>query len=283
MAVVVASTNRPPVETSVSARHVTVGPLPIFDGDLGTVTDWCIDRIRSGSGARIATANLDFVARARKDAALARDLASSHLVVADGAPVVWLSRITGAGKTRRTTGVDLVGALAEFAAQAGGIRAAFYGSIEETSAAAAATLESMGQGFTVVKRICPPFGPRSTEEVAADVSALVASQPQLMLVALGCPRQERFIAEHFDAIPGAIWIGIGGTFDFYAGKRVRAPRVFQASGLEWAIRLAQEPQRLWRRYIIDDIPALMAVAPGCLKRGFAHRRRGKAVKGDAIA
>ena len=107
----------------------------------------------------------------------------------------------------------------------------------------------------------------------------------LVLLALELPlaffysqrEQERFIAEHFNAIPGAVWVGVGGTFDFYAGKRVRAPRFFQATGLEWAVRLVQEPRRLWRRYLVNDIPALMAVAPGCFRRGFA-RRRGNVVE-----
>lgn len=258
-------------------RHVPIGPLRIFDGDLADATRWCVERIASGEGARVATANLDFVAHARKNNALRQDLADCHLVVADGAPLVWLGRMSGAPATRRTTGVDLVASIAAEAERAGGIRAAFYGSTEELSSGAAANLEAAYPGFTVVSRICPPFGSRPAADIDAEVQRLADARPQVILVALGCPRQERFIAEQFKAIPEAVWIGIGGTFDFYAGKRVRAPRFFQATGLEWAVRLVQEPRRLWRRYLVNDIPALMAVAPGCVRRGFAQRR-GNAVE-----
>lgn len=268
----------PSTDTRLSpGRHVPVGPLRIFDGDLAAATQWCVERMLSGEGARVATANLDFVAHARKNASLRMDLANSHLVVADGAPLVWLGRMSGAPETRRTTGVDLLAAIAAQADRAGGIRAAFYGSTEEISAQAAANLEAAYPGFTVTSRICPPFGNRSSADIEGEVQRLAEAKPQLVLVALGCPRQERFIAEHFNAIPEAVWVGVGGTFDFYAGKRVRAPRFFQATGLEWAVRLVQEPRRLWRRYLINDIPALMAVAPGCVRRGFAHRR-GNAVE-----
>ncbi len=248
-------------------RHVPVGPLAVFDGGLDDAAAWCVERAAGGHGARVATANLDFVALARRNPQLREDLANCHLVVADGAPVAWMSRAAGGGKTRRTTGVDLVAAIAGRACAAGGIRVAMYGSLPEISAQAASNLSEAYPGFEVVARICPPFGQAQTAaDVQREVEEIARTRPQLVLVALGCPRQERFIAEHFSAVPGAVWIGIGGTFDFYAGKRVRAPRLFQATGLEWAVRLIQEPRRLWRRYLVQDIPALLAVAPGCLFR-----------------
>lgn len=250
-------------------RHVRVGPLSVLDGDLAVAGTWCADRATSGRGAKVATANLDFIALARKNRQLKADLEASDLVIADGAPVAWLARIAGGRATRRATGVDLVGAIANSAALPGHeIRFAFYGSTEETSAAAAATIEQQYPGATVVARICPPFGKRDASEIAQEVAQMAAANPNVVLVALGCPRQERFIAEHFATIPGAVWVGVGGTFDFYAGKRTRAPRFFQAAGLEWAVRLVQEPRRLWRRYIVQDIPALVAVTPGVILRRY---------------
>lgn len=247
--------------------HIPVGPLSVLDGDLEDAATWCAERAASGRGAKVATANLDFVALARKNSQLRADLAASDLVIADGAPVAWLARVGGGSRTRRATGVDMVSAIANAAAARGeAIRFAFYGSTEETSAKAAARIESDHANVSVVSRICPPFGRREAGAVEEEVGAMAAAEPNVVLVALGCPRQERFIAEHFERIPGAVWIGVGGTFDFYAGKRARAPRVFQATGLEWAVRLAQEPRRLWRRYIVQDIPALVAVAPSVVIR-----------------
>ncbi len=256
-----------PLPATRDLHHVPVGPLSVMDGDLDDAAAWCADRAASGQGAKVATANLDFVALARKNARLRADLANSDLVIADGAPVAWLARAGGGSKTRRATGVDMVSAIAKAAAKNGNeIRFAFYGSTEETVSAAAAAIEAEHSNAKVVSRICPPFGAREAGAVETEVAAMAATEPNVVLIALGCPRQERFIADYYERIPGAVWIGVGGTFDFYAGKRTRAPRVVQSAGMEWAVRLAQEPRRLWRRYIVQDIPALLAVAPGCLFR-----------------
>jgi hypothetical protein len=92
-----------------------------------------------------------------------------------------------------------------------------------------------------------------------------------VLVALGCPAQERRIQEYYHAAPGAIWIGVGGTLDFFGGRRRRAPGWVQALGLEWLFRLGQEPRRLWRRYLLRDLPALVQLLAWCARNGPAVR------------
>jgi N-acetylglucosaminyldiphosphoundecaprenol N-acetyl-beta-D-mannosaminyltransferase len=148
---------------------------------------------------------------------------------------------------------------------------ALYGSEPAIAGKAATELEARYEGVRIVTALCPPFRAQLAEEVAADLEALAAGKPDLVLVALGCPRQERFIAENFVAVPGAVWIGIGGTLDFYAGRRKRAPRAVQAVGCEWLTRLVQEPRRLWRRYLVDDLPGLVRLAPSVVRR--RERRR----------
>jgi N-acetylglucosaminyldiphosphoundecaprenol N-acetyl-beta-D-mannosaminyltransferase len=249
--------------------HVPVGPLSVFNGDLAMTVDLCRDAIRAGRGLRVATANLDFVARARRDAVLRADLDRSSIVVADGAPVAWLARLSGGRNVRRVAGVDLVGALCEAGGE--GLRVAIYGSDDLTTAAASARLERDYPGAEVVVRVCPPFRQQTRAEVDADLARLADARPQVVFVALGCPRQERFIAAHFHAIPGAVWVGVGGTFDFYAGRRKRAPKLLQAAGAEWVTRLIQEPRRLWRRYLVDDLPHVVRLAPSAIRR--RHRTR----------
>lgn len=260
--------------------HVTVGPLSVLNGDLADAGQLCMDAIDARVGLRVATANLDFVARARKDQALHDDLASSGLVVADGAPVAWLARLAGAGHSRRVTGVDLVAELCRLGSARGGLRIASYGSSPEVARASAIALEAAYPGVQFVLQISPPFRPLTPEEVASHHAEIVAARPDVVLVALGCPRQERFAAEHADAAPGAVWIGVGGTFDFYAGIRRRAPGPLQAIGAEWVARLAQDPRRLWRRYFIDDLPAFVAVA---LRVAFERLRHGPVEVSDAGA
>lgn len=258
---------------SAPAREaaIPVGPLAIFDGTLAGAADRCVEAITSGRGARIATANLDFVALARRDATLREDLANSTLVVADGKPIVWLARIAGARRIGRVNGVDLATELLRRGEALGGMRVALYGSTPDISRDAAAWIERTCAGVRIVARLIPPFRELSEQESLAERARLTAAAPDLVLVALGCPRQERLIARYFDAAPGAVWIGVGGTLDFFAGRRWRAPRFVQAAGIEWAFRLMQEPRRLWRRYLLRDLPTLFAIAPGCVRTRLARR------------
>lgn len=259
-----------PAPRIADAPHTGIGPLRVFDGDLDDAAALLMERIEAGAGARVATANLDFVALARADAVLRADLAASTLVVADGAPVAWLARVAGASRVRRIAGVDLVLEFCRRGSETGGLRVAFYGSTPDKAAAATAFLESRYRGVRVVARISPPFRSLGAAEVAEHRATLAAARPDLVLVALGCPKQERFIAEHSEVLPGAAWLGVGGTLDFFAGDKRRAPALIQRLGLEWVFRLAQDPRRLWRRYLLRDIPALAAVGP----RVVMHRLRG---------
>lgn len=205
--------------------HVPVGPISVFNGDIRAASDLCLASLRSGSGARVATANLDFVARARHDATLEADLREASLVVADGSPVAWLARLAGGSRVRRVAGVDLVAALLARAGEAGGLRVAVYGSTPDILESA---VDRLGPGLASVEfvaLVCPPFRDATAAEVGRDIARLADARPDLVFVALGCPRQERFIATHWQRIPGAVWMGVGGTFDFYAGKRKRAPRL----------------------------------------------------------
>lgn len=238
---------------------VSINGVAVFDGTEDEAVQACFAML--GTGGKVATANLDFFALARTDAVLKRDLSDSHLVIADGMPVVWLGRLSGARRIQRLAGVDLVAALFK---QPRPLRVAIYGSRTEICDAAVPALESLGSGARVVHIANPPFRALTDQERANDLRSLRESEPDVVLVALGCPAQERLIADWFHEIPGAVWIGVGGTLDFYAGVRRRAPRTAQRLGMEWAVRMVQEPRRLGRRYLLRDFPALAALFPGCV-------------------
>lgn len=248
--------------------HVRVNGVRIFDGDLDDAVALLRDRLARGRGARIATANLDFLAQASRDAILAADLEASTMVVPDGAPVVWLARRAGAGRVRRVAGVDLVARLCEGSGERE-LRVVLYGSTEEVAREAAERLHASEGAARVTGVICPPFRPLDEEEQDAERAAIGAAQPHIVLVALGCPRQERLIARYFDCAPQAVWIGVGGTFELLSGRKRRAPAPMQAAGLEWVARLSQEPSRLWRRYLLRDAPFFLRLAPAY----FLGRRR----------
>lgn len=260
--------NDPVVDRSLP--HIQVAGVRIFDGDLEEACAALTLRRAEGRGSRVATANLDFLAQARQDAQLRSDLDASTLVVADGAPVAWLARLGGGRKVSRVAGVDLVARLCAELAEGGG-RVVLYGSTLEVAVPAAAALEARYPGVRVGRILCPPFRELSADEEAREREAIRLIDPALVLVALGCPKQEALIGRYLDSAPNAIWIGVGGSFDFLAGRRRRAPRVLQRLGVEWLVRLAQEPSRLWRRYLLRDIPFLLRVAPGHILAGTRLR------------
>ncbi|MCK9518956.1 MAG: WecB/TagA/CpsF family glycosyltransferase [Dehalococcoidia bacterium] len=247
---------------SAAHAHSPVGPIPVFNGGAADAVRFCLDAVKSGDGAWVATANLDYVALARRDPELRALLREATLVVADGAPVAWLARISGASRARRVAGVDLVCHI--FASAAHPLRVVLYGSTSPIAHAAARHLEQTYPAVRVVGVVCPPFTELSGPEREAECALLQDLAPDVVLVALGCPKQEQLIVRYRAACPAAVWIGVGGTFDFFAGHRRRAPGLVQRLGGEWLIRLAQEPRRLWRRYLLHDIPALIAVAPSCM-------------------
>jgi N-acetylglucosaminyldiphosphoundecaprenol N-acetyl-beta-D-mannosaminyltransferase len=234
----------------------------VFVGSADEVVAACVDKLQNRVGGRIATANLDFLAIARRDAGACELLERSSLVVADGAPVAWLASFKSRRRIERVAGVDLVGRLLEFKGRS--LRVVMYGGEEGISRQAASVLRARHPHIAVTERISPPFRELTSGERESDRERIRASNPDLVLVALGFPRQERLIADYYDCAPDALWLGIGGTFDFLAGRRARAPKALQRLGLEWTVRLVQEPGRLWRRYLLQDIPEAARLTAECV-------------------
>lgn len=197
-----------------------------------------------------ATANVDFLVQAREDVELHRILLDAHLVLADGMPLVWASRWLGNPLPERVTGSDLVPRLlAE--AEHKGWRVFFLGGTETSVAAAAAKVRAKHPHLQLVGAYSPPFRPLLEMNHEDILERIRAARPDILLVAFGCPKQEKWISMHYRAAGVPLSIGVGATIDFLAGTVSRAPRWMQRSGLEWVYRLLQEPRRLFRRYTTD--------------------------------
>lgn len=252
---------RSPFGTSNGAGRIA--NVPIFGGSLEDATQLCLDSLSSGTGAWIATANLDFLALARRDPGLQDLLNDASVVVADGAAVVWLARLAGMRRVGRVPGIDLVQQLLRRAPRQSEFRVAIYGATPELNERARQRIEAEFEGASVVLAISPPFRPLTSTEVAEERARFVEARPDAVFVGLGFPRQEQLIRGYFDTAPHALWIGVGGTIDYLAGHEWSRPRWLQRLGLEWVARLASRPH-LWRRYLLRDIPALLLIAPGCL-------------------
>ncbi len=227
--------------------------VPVDNLTMAEALDRCDEFIAIGRATgrlhQIATVNADFVVNALHDPELRRILQEADMATADGMPLVWASKLLGGPLPGRVTGADMVPALAERAAQRG-YSIFFLGAREGVAAKAAAILQERYPGLKVAGVLSPP--PSSVLEMDRSVVETVkAAKPDILLVAFGNPKQEKWIRMHAPELQVPIAIGVGGTFDMIVGVTRRAPLWMQRSGLEWVYRLIQEPRRLWKRYVHD--------------------------------
>ena len=204
-------------------------------------------RMQARQGFALATINLDHLVKLKSDPAFRRAYAAQDLVVADGNPIVWLSRLA-----RRPVGLvpgsEMVLPLARIAAQTG-TKVALFGSTEAALAKAADAMRAEVPGLDIALTIAPPMGFDPDGPQAADMlRQLEAAGIGLTLLALGAPKQERLAARGRELAPHVGFASIGAGLDFLAGTQVRAPVWAQKIAMEWAWRMLSNPKRLVPRY-----------------------------------
>lgn len=242
---------------------MTVPPLPppirLLGVELHPVTaaqalDHIAGSAAAGRGGWVLTPNLDILRRLRAEPETAELCRGATLRLADGMPLVWASRLQRTPLPERVAGSDLIWSLCQRAA-ADGLSVFFLGGNPGAAEAAAAELARRYPGLRVAGTECPPMGFESDATYMANLKTkLSAVAPDIVLVALGFPKQERLIAELRPCLARAWFLGIGVSFSFVSGEIRRAPRWMQAAGLEWLHRLVQEPGRLARRYLVHGLP-----------------------------
>lgn len=224
-------------------------------------------RLSRGEGFALATLNLDHLVKLRRDAAFRAAYAAQDFVVADGNPVVWLSRLAGE-KVELMPGSDLVEPLCRAATDAG-LPVSMLGASEAALQGAAAALVARIPGFRTGALIAPPMGfDPEGEEARAALARLAATGPSLCLVALGAPRQERFAALGRRLAPQAGFASVGAGVEFLSGHQRRAPRWVRAMAMEWLWRALTAPGRLVPRYA-----ACLAILPGEALEAWRRRRQ----------
>jgi len=202
---------------------------------------------------QVATANVDFLINAMEDPLLHDILRRCDLVTPDGMPLVWASRRLGAPLPERVTGADIVPALAGLAAQRG-YRVYMLGARPEVAQRAKQKLIETYPGLEIVGCVSPDVAPLDQMDDATLLRGISEARPDILLVAFGNPKQEKWIDKNRAALAQIpVCLGVGGTFDFIAGSTTRAPIWMQRTGLEWLYRFLREPGRLWRRYTRDIV------------------------------
>ena len=208
-----------------------------------------VDRaVLSRERLHIGVVNAAKVVNMQSDAALRADVLASDLILADGASVVWASRLLGRALPERVAGIDLMMAILERARQCR-YRVFCLGATADVLDAACARMAAEFPGLLVVGRRHGYFGEREEGEVAAEIAA---ARPDVLFVAMTSPKKEQFLARWAPRLRVPVCHGVGGSFDVLAGKVRRAPAAWQRLGLEWLYRVRQEPRRLWRRYLVTN-------------------------------
>jgi N-acetylglucosaminyldiphosphoundecaprenol N-acetyl-beta-D-mannosaminyltransferase len=220
------------------------------------VADWrtALDTLARWARARdsryVCICNVHSIVTASRDPAFATALEGADLATPDGAPVAWMLRRLGFSRQQRINGPDLMW---KYCAEAGtnGTSVFLYGSTPETLMRLREALRRAFPDLQIAGSYSPPFRALSAQEDAEVVDMINASGAGVVWVSLGCPKQELWMAEHRDQV-SATMVGVGAAFDYIAGTVKRAPHWMQRAGLEWLHRLASEPRRLWRRYLITN-------------------------------
>ena len=238
----------PPCSTCARTNILGVGVSAV---DMAQAVAQIACWIEEGAREYVVVACVNDIMHAHRDPALRRMTNAAGMVTPDGMPLVFLSRWLGQAHVDRVYGPDLMLAASTMLAERG-YRSFYYGGAEGVAERLAEVMEARFPGLRTAGAYAPPFRALSPEEDAAIVARINAAKPDVVWVALGCPKQTVWMAEHRALLDAPVLVGVGAAFDFHTGRIPQAPRWMQRHALEWLFRLLTEPRRLWRRYLIHN-------------------------------
>jgi N-acetylglucosaminyldiphosphoundecaprenol N-acetyl-beta-D-mannosaminyltransferase len=249
---------------TITRSGADTATVPLMGLEFAAVSErdtikYVLDAVAEGRGGWICPANLDVLRQWRDHRDVRELMAGADLVVADGMPLVWAGGLQGSPLPERVAGSSLFVSLSAAAADSGA-SVFLLGGNPGTAEAAVNKLRETSPELRLAGTLCPPFGferePAWLERIERE---LRDSAPDIVYVGLGFPKQERLIVELRKRLPTTWFISCGVSFSFVAGEIQRAPLLVQRLGLEWLHRLAQEPRRLYRRYLLEGVPFLIAL------------------------
>ncbi|MBN1868612.1 WecB/TagA/CpsF family glycosyltransferase [Candidatus Sumerlaeota bacterium] len=265
------------VDEHVPARRTTeapfptvpIGGLPFHCCTMTEAVDWLGERIRERKRTYIVTPNMDWLYAFSRHPEKRSDFLAADLVLADGVPIFWLSQFLHPSLPEKVSGSDLFLELSAVAPEKG-YRIYLLGGEPGVAEAAKERMEHLFPQIQVCGTDAPPHGFEKDPAVwESTLERIRRAQPDILFVAFGAEGQRRFLVDSLDRIDVPVRMGIGASIDFMAGTQKRAPRLMQQVGLEWFWRLAWHPRRLFRRYVLHDLPFLVELAWGIAR----HRAR----------
>jgi N-acetylglucosaminyldiphosphoundecaprenol N-acetyl-beta-D-mannosaminyltransferase len=237
----------PPESRTIRALGLPLAPLTAVQ-----VLERVDELIRARTPAYFITANLNYAMLSSRHDDLREVNRHAAFILADGMPLVWMARWRGTPLPQRVAGSDLIFDLSELAAHRG-YRVFLFGAAPGIARQAAANLEARFPSLQVVGVESPDLGALSEADHEALLDRIRATRPDILFVALGQPKGERWIFARYRELGVPVSVQVGASLDFVAGRVNRAPRILQRTGLEWVYRLALEPRRLTRRYLENGL------------------------------
>lgn len=256
-----------------TAEAAQPGRVQILNGrfdklSMDQTVEELIQAVRTGERGILSTVNVAILMMMRSSPRLQRFIDASRWTVADGQPLVWASHLWQQPLPERVAGIDLIDRLCARAVQED-IGVYFLGAESDIVRSAVGILQARHRGLDVRGYADGYFRP---DQAPARARAVAESGAGLLFVAMGVPRQEHFIEEQWDNLGAQVVVGVGGSLDVIAGRRKRAPAFVQRAGLEWAYRLAQEPRRLFRRYLVTNSQFLGLISWSAIAQVSRARR-----------
>lgn len=207
----------------------------------------------------VVTPNVDHIVKLEKDIEFRKVYKNANLILTDGMPLIWISKLYGSPIKEKISGSDLFPKVCNLASQKG-YKIFLLGAAEGVASKAANNLREKYKGLNVVGTYSPSYGFESKEsEIEHIINIINEKKPDILAVGLGAPKQEKFLFEYRDKLNVPVSLAIGASIDFEAGNIKRAPKWMQNTGLEWFYRLCKEPKRMFKRYIVDDLKILKII------------------------
>lgn len=250
-----------------SAPRLCIGHIPIDRLGFAEALSAVANMVEARRGGMVYTPNVDHIVMAEDNADFREAYGTADLSLVDGMAVLWASHVLGSPLPEKISGSDLVPPLMDLA-DSRRWRVYLLGGADGVAHRAGQNLARTHKHLQIVGTASPRIDlstPRG--ERRHIVEEIRTACPDLVLVGLGAPKQELWIHESIEELRPAVLLGVGASIDFLAGTARRAPRWISAAGLEWLYRLAHEPRRLWRRYLVRD-PKFIGIV---LRTRFAGR------------
>lgn len=214
--------------------------------------DEIVNLIAQDKNAYVVTPNVDHIVRIEKDIELSDVYKHADLILTDGKPLLWIARWYRTPIKEKISGSDLFPLLCRLAVEKE-YRMFFLGAAEGVAKRAAENLKKRYPGLQVIGTYSPPVGfEKDLKEMQKIEEMIRAAKPHILIVGLGCPKQEKFIFKNRERLHVPISLGLGASLDFEARNVKRAPRWMADHGLEWFFRIIQDPKRMSKRYLVDD-------------------------------